>query len=156
MRVAAGELRAHGDAAAGLHIAGEIADLEAARGPSLELANALYEAERWDQARIVFEQLGRSNTLVLGRLGVLAARRGDRAEAMRVSDTLAALPNDRGSTSIWQARIAAQLGDAQAAVNLLRRAFAEGATYGIWLHTDPDFLRLHSHPSFRSMLRGAD
>jgi predicted Zn-dependent protease len=61
----------------------------------------------------------------LGYLGALAARRGDRPEAKRVSDSLASMkvPYLRGAHTYWRARIAATLGEPERAVALLRKCF---------------------------------
>ena len=77
-----------------------------------------------------------------GYLGVLAARRGDRAAAMAAERALAELrePYLLGRHTYWRARIAALLGDRERAVTLLRDALKEGRTYPM-LHGEADFRR---------------
>jgi hypothetical protein len=90
-----------------------------------------------------------------GRLGTIAALRGDRREAEQISARLARMdrPYMLGANTLWRARIAALLGDADGAVDLLRDAFAQGRTDWIALHTDPDLTSLRGHQRFRELLR---
>ncbi len=63
-----------------------------------------------------------------GRLGTLAARRGDREEALGILEELRRVdrPYLFGSHTIWCARIATQLGDRERAVTLLRDVVGQG------------------------------
>jgi DNA-binding SARP family transcriptional activator/tetratricopeptide (TPR) repeat protein/TolB-like protein len=122
------------------------------------LARTLYEASRWPEARALFEQLAAEqtgNVQFLGHLGTLAARRDDREEAERLSAALAASaqPYLRGGHTLWRARIAAQLGEREQAVHLLREAFAQGQPSGVWVHTDPDLRPLRNLSAFRELIR---
>ncbi len=151
MHLAASELRAHGhptDTVFGSAIswyrsrpAAEVERQQAA------FALTLYDAGRFAEAQALYERLSASNgdsIAMLGRLGTLAARRGDRTKANQYSEAL--LPTTRqhlrGSNTLWRARIAAQLGDRPTAERLLREAFASGVHYGLWLHTDSDLAQL--------------
>jgi hypothetical protein len=88
-------------------------------------------------------------------LGVLAARRGDRAEAQPIDQRLAGLsrPYLTGFPTYYRAQIAAVLGDRDRAVELLRDAIAQGAV-DAWehLHSEPAFAALHGYPPFDEVL----
>jgi hypothetical protein len=90
-----------------------------------------------------------------GYLGTLAARRGDREEALRISTELESIdrPYLFGSNTYWRARIASLLGDRERAVALLREAFAQGREYGVYLHRDMDLEPLRDYPPFQELLR---
>jgi len=162
----AGELRAHGDRAASLAVvdealawhAGQPAEFrDAAMGKEL-LGRLLYQGERWIEAQPMFESFladSISPVNALGTLGAIAARRGDSPAAARYSGELARLnlPYVRGAHTAWRARIAALLGDRDEAVQLLRRAFAEGLTFGLWLHTDLDLETLRGYAPFEELIR---
>jgi tetratricopeptide (TPR) repeat protein len=164
LRSTAAELRAHGhtDAAeralqeaVGWYL-GRPADEQSYQRAAL--ASTLYEARRWDEARALFQELlseQPEDIAPLGYLGALAARRGDRAEAERVSASLAAStqPYLRGAHTLWRARIAALLGDREQALALLHESLAQGQIFLLRLHTDADLDPLRNHPSFRELLR---
>jgi DNA-binding SARP family transcriptional activator/TolB-like protein len=164
LRSAAAELSAHGHREAAARTR-EAAIAWYARRPEREqphhrhaLARTLYEAARWNEARALFEDLATEqpgNIQFLGHLGALAARRGDRAEAERISAALASSlqPYLRGGHTLWRARVAAQLGEHEQALHLLRDAFNEGQPYGVWVHTDPDLAPLRHLSSFRQLVR---
>jgi hypothetical protein len=55
------------------------------------LGDALYQAERWREAKTVFTALATEHAdsiFYIGRLGTLPARQGDRVEAQRIADRL--------------------------------------------------------------------
>jgi tetratricopeptide (TPR) repeat protein len=161
------ELRAHRPA---------LADSVAARalrwygqGAGAERADPLYQerlghllilAGRDDEARPIFEALSRGGELphlwlAAGPLGVLAARRGDRAEALRQSARIESqlARYEYGEGTVWQAVVAAQLGNLDDATALYRRALREG----LYLENDqlirPDLDPLRSHPPFQELVR---
>ena len=191
MQSAAAELRAHSHREAALRMAERavawlesrpLAEKEKPAHRS-ELAHALYAAERWDEARGLYEELSAACPVVdrkgkppearlsspatpervrvsravdyLGFLGALAARRGDRQEALRISDELARVsqPFLFGAHTYWRACIAALLGEKQGAVDLLRESIAQGNSYDITLHRDADLESLHGYPPFDELLR---
>lgn len=66
-------------------------------------------------------------------------------------------PGAGGSTpERGRARVAALLGDREAAVELLRRAFGEGLPYGIWIHLDRDLEPLSGYLPFQELIRPKD
>jgi len=164
LRNAAAELHAHGHAGPADRALEQTLAWYAAR-PSEEqprhriaVARTRYAAGHWAEARALFEELADEqpqNIHLLGHLGTLAARRGDRAEAERISAALASStqPYLRGGHTLWRARIAAHLGEREQALHLLHEAFAQGQPYGLWLHTDPDLDPLRDLSSFRELLR---
>jgi tetratricopeptide (TPR) repeat protein len=172
---AAEELRTHGHRDLSLKMAGRAVDWYSSRtGDSAEaedtrsgLGDALYQAERWDEARAVFAKLAREhpdNINYKGRLGALAARRGDRAEAERIAEELRRLetPHIYGMNTARSARIAALLGEKERAVTLLREAVAQGEgnneepdAYGyafIYRHA-MDLEPLHGYPPFEELIK---
>ena len=160
------ELRGHGDAEASadvidLALAWLAEQPEAFRnspaGRTL-LGSLLYLREEWAAAGRIFEPMAADSAsvvLALGYLGCVAARQGDRETAVRLSEELAQLgwPYMRGSNTLRRARISALLGDRDAAVQLLRRAFSEGLGFGFWVHTDPDLESLRGYEPYEALLR---
>ncbi len=123
-------------------------------GMALE-GRMLYLAERWDDADEVFQALpaDSAHVDVLGYRGTVAARRGDASEARSWADALAGLDPARGRTTLWRARIAALIGERDEAVELLRRAFAQGLAFGLWVHLDPDLEPLRGYPPYEEVVR---
>ena len=191
MGQAATELRAHGHKAAALQMAArEVSWLEsrpagekAKETYRSDLAFALYTAERWDEARTIYEGLAADQPVAgsskkppqaqperedvpeglrvsraiayLGALGTLAARRGDRVQALRIADELAGIdePFLYGWHTYWRACIASLLGEKQQAVDLLRESFAQGNSYDVSLHRDMDLEPLWGYPPFQELLK---
>jgi hypothetical protein len=58
-----------------------------------------------------------------------------------------------GGTSVWQAKIAAALGNKDQAMVFLRRAFSEGTFIDDWIHRTPAFRSLLDHPPFQALLQ---
>jgi tetratricopeptide (TPR) repeat protein len=120
---------------------------------ALELLGQYSEADSLIQA-LTAEDPG--NVDYQGVLGVLAARRGNRAEAPPIDQALAGLsqPYLTGFPAYYRAEIAAVLGDRERAVELLRDAIAHGAV-DPWehLHSEPAFAALHGYPPFDELLR---
>jgi len=111
-----------------------------------------------DGAAAIFAALAADSVQVvdaLGYQGVIAARRGDGDSARRFAAQLDGLRIERlnGRNTVWRARIAAVLGEREEAVALLRRGFAEGLRYGIWLHRDPDLEPLHGFQPYEDLVR---
>ena len=166
MERAALELRAHGHlTAAGAALDAAIrwyrarpADERAGEARRYGLARALYLASRTEECETLFGQLAAEkpdDPNYLGYRGVLAAGRGERQEAERVSAALASLqrPDLRGQHTLWRARIAALLGQKEHAVALLREAMHQGQQYGAFVHTIPQFEPLRGYAPFRELLR---
>ncbi len=90
----------------------------------------------------------------LGRLGRTAAAAGDRDLALYVDSLLSIWdqPYVFGSAQAWRARIAANLGDSDQAVSLLREAFAQGLPHGPWLHRDNSLESLRGYAPFDELV----
>lgn len=105
---------------------------------------------RVDSARLLVTQLTRdepANVEVRGRSGVLAARRGERAEAMAVDAWLASRPAmlPPGAAQLERARIAAVLGDIDRAMQLIETLpFRAHPVDVVFFHSDPAFASLRS------------
>jgi tetratricopeptide (TPR) repeat protein/predicted Ser/Thr protein kinase len=154
------ELHAHGHADAARQVFARSVEWWATRPrePSRLLAEAYYRVGRWDEAERVLHEVAErwpDGIHAPGMLGAIAARRGDRAEAERISAWLRALdrPYLLGENTYWCARIAALLGDRDQAVALLRAAFAEGKRGWLDVHYEPDLDSLRDHPRFQELIR---
>jgi hypothetical protein len=92
---------------------------------------------------------------VVGFLGVLAARRGDREEALRRAERVAQIgsPYEHGRGVYWQACIAAQLGDHERGISLLLEAYSQGRAMDVGLHSDMDLEPLHDDPRYQELVR---
>ena len=58
-----------------------------------------------------------------------------------------------GRHTVWRARIQALLGERDAAVALLRDAFARGYPHAHGLHIDLAFASLRDYPPFQELLK---
>ena len=169
MREIALDLAAHGDStAARVALARTLAwhasrpgAEQAQQAMRFERAEAYYAAGYADSARAIASDLARAhpkNEQYAGLLGVLAARRGDRAEAARLDRLLVTLdrPLRRGQALYWRACIAALLGERDTAVDLLARALDAGYVYQVRFldaHVEPSFATLRAYPRFQALLR---
>ena len=179
MLSAAEELRTHGHREESLKMAGRAADWyhsrigEDARSEDTRsgLGIALYEAERWGEARALFSALAAEHPDSIpykGRLGTLAARQGDRPTAQRIAQELRGLerPYSYGNQLTRGARILALVGDKEGAVALLREALARGLGldsdltriygYGLAFSHNMDLESLHGYPPFEELIKPKD
>ncbi len=125
-----------------------------------DLAWALYQAARWNDAQRLYEELAEEypeDTGYLAALGQLAARRGDREEALRISEGLRSVeyPLREWRATRMRASIAAVLGDREEAMTLLQQVIDRivPGSYWVGLHRDIDFESLRDYPPFREFLR---
>jgi serine/threonine protein kinase len=121
------------------------------------IAWALQIAEKWDEAKQLYEELLLENPESLdymGYSGVLAARLGEKDEALRISEELAGIdrPYIRGGHTYWRACIASLLGEKELAVKLLREALNQGQSYGR-LYFDIDLMPLFDYPPFKELIK---
>jgi len=165
MLEAAQELRAHGYLNEAQEIANRAADwyknrtLDDAESDIYrsDLALALYIAEQWEKAKTLFKELAEENPDNIeykGFLGRLAARRGEREAALKISEELQKikLPYLFGYHTYCRACIASLLGEREQAVELLREAFTQGYAHGVYLHRDIDLEALREYPPFQELL----
>jgi DNA-binding SARP family transcriptional activator len=172
MREIALDLAAHGDSGAARvalrHAlawhASRPATEQATEYMRFERAQTLYAAGHRDAARKVVDDLHRTHPRAphyAGLLGVVAARGGDRAQAIEIDHLLAGLeaPYGRGQTAYWRACIAATLGDRENAINLLKQALAEGYVFNdlffVSAHVEPSFATLRGDPRLQQLIRPA-
>lgn len=136
-----------------------------------ELGRALYHAGRLDEARAIFEQLAPSSAgrvqpidahhpqlqahLDEGMLAVIAARQGDTDALQRWCALLEGLdgPFLYGAHWYWLAAVSAVRGDADRAIRMLRRAFADGLPMELFIHADPHLGRLRGDERFDALMR---
>ena len=171
---AARELRAHGYRDESLKVAARAVDWyrsrprdnAATRAHREGLARALYLAERWEEADVLFSALAAEYPDAVDyivSLGCIAARRNDSARALRISDDLTRIRETRigwapvGAVATFgRSRIAALLHDRQGAVDLLRDALARGLPYGIALHDEADHASLRDYGPYLELTRPLD
>ncbi len=166
MRGAATTLRGHGFIAESRTMAGRAVELldpndstPAGDASRQTLVEALYLLDRFDEARVIAEQMATRHPADMtwqGYGGLLAARTGDRARADAVLRELAAdrRPYAYGRGTLWRARIETALGNDQAALALLRSGLAQGlAVDQAFVNLIPDFDRLRTLPEYQEMFR---
>lgn len=145
------ELRAHGHAEQAKRLAEQVREdilgesPEAQKADREHLAQALLCADRPQEALGIYQglvtepqdQSPRRRIILQGRLGATLARLGRKQEAMKIDAGLAEsrFPYLWGEPTFWRACIAAQLGEKDRAVDLLRKAIAQGGWSGHFLIT---------------------
>jgi tetratricopeptide (TPR) repeat protein len=162
---AANDLRGHGYLAAERQVLeravrwfeGRVTEHPESAALRYDYGRTLYLARHWDEAQHVIENLLQEfphNIDYLGQLGVLAARRGDRAEALKISEQVGRVdqPYSFGLPQWWQARIAAVLDERDRAVTLLQEARAQGHVDD-WHTPAIDFESLRNYPPFQGFMR---
>jgi hypothetical protein len=111
-------------------------------------------SDGYQEVRSLYD--GQEGDLVAcARLGVAAARAGDRPTAEAMSALLAQNPNSRpyGIGYYYRACIAARLGQTKDALGLLHEAMYGGFIPYIRLHRDPDLESLRNTPEFQELIR---
>lgn len=146
-----------------------------------ERADALILAERWAEAKNAADTLlldpwrdpegrmveegqramggfwwgDRGRVVALGRVGTLAARLGQSEEALQIDRRLGTFDSScpAGNRTYQRACIAAQLGDRDEAIRLLKEAIAQGY-WGFWgMHADIHLEPLWDDPRFLELIR---
>jgi len=161
MRIAALELKKHGFMIESQRYFNRTLDWYNSFPPDRYRAGrgiTLYFLGRWEEAQSIFEDLYKRNTDNIsyrGSLGVIAVRKGDRENAMKIFEELRNLdrPYLRGANLVWCARISALLGEKQQAVNLMREAFNRGCSFDLDYLTDIDFESLWEYEPFKELLK---
>jgi len=162
------ELRVHGHMGEAQEIADRLADWAQKQMPVdptevqlRGLADRLYLAQRWDEAGALYQNFeerypeSRVDFYYAGRMGCIAARKGNVEEARAISEELEKLdrPYLFGRHTYNRARIVSLLGEKQQAVDLLNQAIREGLSFGIYVIQDQDFLPLRDFPPFQEFLK---
>jgi hypothetical protein len=96
------------------------------------------------------------DTGVITASGLLAARCGDRQSAEEADALLAATGGsirERYTAAYNRSCIAAQLGDIDRALDLVREAVALGFPYWEFIRLDPDLEPLRGNPAFQEIVR---
>lgn len=157
---AAQELRVHGDAASASAMLDRAIrwqeDAAAGDTEGLTLARLYYERGEWARAAEVVDAGSPHPVDLAGWRGAIAARTSDTAGARAGIASLKAMTGAYlfGRQLVWASRIAAVLGDQDAARGFLSGALARGFPYGIDLHTDPDLALVAD--ALRELLRLRD
>jgi tetratricopeptide (TPR) repeat protein len=156
------ELHAHGDGESARVVWGRVASwLQAESIPDLtptqriSLIQVFEHLKRNEEARALVETLATHDSLsYMEHRGILAARRGDEDEAEASLDWLGGRTDEHldGRHRYAQARITAELGDGERALEFLRRGLAEGRTYPE-LHRDHYLRSLRDYPPFQELVR---
>jgi tetratricopeptide (TPR) repeat protein/TolB-like protein len=161
---AAMELRAHGHREASVRMAEQamawyraLPASEAAKY-QVDLLAALVRAERWAEAKPIADALlakDPDDIDMRGEVGTLAARLGDAAQARQIEVELATLtrPYLNGAHTYARACIAAQLGEKDRALALLRDALGQGFAFNVWIHVDMDLEPLWGYPPFEELMK---
>ena len=161
MQIQAGlELRRHGHEEAGEEAIRKGLEWFRAGDRAADYPYSIARAHLWlgesEQALPLLQELAEEypdSESVTGRLGLALARAGRAPDAREVDARLADWgdPYVRGDHLYWRAAIAAELGEKERAVTLLRDAIAEGVPYSV-LHEDPDLSALRDFPPFQELI----
>ncbi|HSH44761.1 MAG TPA: protein kinase, partial [Longimicrobiales bacterium] len=119
-------------------------------GIALELMGEYPDAVRVQERAI---ELGGRNPLWLAMLGRTHAVAGDRETALRIAGELEAMPEQRFVPAFGLALIHEGLGNADAAMAWLERAYETRDPMMIYLDVTPQLDRLRSDPRFEELLR---
>ena len=163
--VAAQELRAHGHADASRRVAAQgaawFSGMTGEQADSIEVGlngiECLWLAERWQEARSLADATVKrypDDHFARGYRAILAARAGDRDVAVAADRELTAADDvrGRGNYSWLRAGIAAQLGERDQAIELLRVALAHGLNAKGYLHVYAFLEPLHGYPPFEELI----
>jgi DNA-binding SARP family transcriptional activator/TolB-like protein len=130
---------------------------ESSRSDRFRYALVLYDLRRDAEARPLFAALHAADPRdlqMLGRLGAIAVRQGDSAEATRIRRQLGEVKEGYrvGMATAWQAHMAAAAGNLPEAIRLLRVAVQRG--YRLMdlgddtVHLDRDFVELSTSKEY--------
>ncbi|MEO5589273.1 MAG: BTAD domain-containing putative transcriptional regulator [Gemmatimonadaceae bacterium] len=124
------------------------------------LAQMHFDLDQLDKAKPEFERILRRYPKsewaahYHGFLGIIAANEGDTLQARKIADAIPADGVWPGGEYYWRARIEAQLGHRQLAVQLLKTSLAKGAgQMWIWHSRGPDFPTLAGYPPFEELMK---
>jgi tetratricopeptide (TPR) repeat protein len=135
-----------------------LSEQEETRSLLQDYAEALYLAERWEEAHALYKKLSDKypdNIVLKGCLGTTEARIGNNEKARQISEELKDpnLPYLRGRNTFWRARIASVLGEKDRAVSLLRQALSEGQSYSLWVYQEIDLEPLLDFKPYKELVR---
>jgi len=162
------ELRVHGHPDASRAILERVFDLYEVAPDSVrrdpvnrrQLGRCLFTAGRWEESRVLFEQLlaeGYDSLVTRGDVAVAAAGLGDRARAEEIERWYARwaadTPSQKGWATQWRARIVALLGDRDRAVRLITQAHEEGWPHWTWDELVEEYDGLRGYAPFEDVMR---
>ncbi len=162
------ELRVHGHMEEAQSIADRLVEWERKQMPDEPtesqlrgFAGRLYLAQRWDDAYEIYTKLSENHSAsffyinYIAREGSIAARKGIREEALRISEQLGSIdqPYMFGRPAYLRARIASLLGEKQQAVDFLQQAMREGFRFNVDVIQEQDFFPLKDFPPFQEFIK---
>ena len=161
------ELRAHGRKAdaqrIGARLAAElrVGSPERIKRVRMELAVTLLHLDQDSEALAILQTLTAedpANLEAKGCLGGLLARLGRVGEARKIEAELAGLtrPYLYGQHTFWRACIAAQLGEKDRAVELLREAFSQGYPFSLELHRELYLEPIRGYSHYETLVKPKD
>jgi predicted Zn-dependent protease len=114
--------------------------------------------KQYDKSEALAKELAAENpdnVVHQGRLGLIAAVKGDRKEAMRVFSKLGETKDVDAIllAKYWQSMIAARLGKKDTAVKLLREVFEGGWAYGTGWYVNPNYHSLRKYKPFKALFK---
>jgi len=98
-------------------------------------------------------QLGGHKQILITSWGMINARAGNRAEAMRAIDELRARPSGTYTLPLFLARIYAALGNNDEALKNLEQVYNDRSESAVWLKVDPSLDTLRKDPRFIALIR---
>ena len=115
-----------------------------------------YVADKWDEAEALAKELAQEfpeDITHLGRLGAVAARKGDVKEAKRIFNLLGETKDPRwiNETRYRQSLIASILGEKETAVNLIKELLENGWDYGPGWYVNTDYEPLRDYEPFKKL-----
>ena len=96
--------------------------------------------------------LGGRNTLLVATWGYINARAGNRDEALHAMDELRT-KSSKYVLPLFLARIHANLGESDQAMDYLERVYADRSESVVWLKVDPSFEPLRKDPRFIALVK---
>ena len=123
------------------------------RAGKFALAQVAYKQGRLRDAGALLDELQSlepDNPAYAGVAGLVMARSGDSASALRMASSLTTdpAPYQFGRARLYRARIEASLGHRERATASLTEAVRQGMAFGAWLHRDADLASLRGMPEF--------
>jgi multidrug resistance efflux pump len=124
---------------------------------TLALGQLRFFADDWRSASETAARIAESDSVRfngLALIGVLAARRGDRATAEWAESRAAAEsdPYVRAESLLARAQVRAALGDPAGAVQLLREAIATGQLKAMNVHALVGLTSMRDYPGFKALI----
>ena len=123
------------------------------------LAKSYYLGRQLDKALVIYKEERSKhpdNPEILAELGLVYARQGNKAVALKTIDQLKSMqkPYDYGATEYFQGRIYAVLGDLEKATDLLQESISKGMKFKLeTFNNDPDLMGLAEYPAYVQLMQ---